>query len=361
MAKREATAHPNIFRYPDGTFYFRRGTSEFSLRTKEWKAAVRAVEIAIKRREQREGLSRRLKFEEAWPEYWEHKNDLASGSVVGKRKLRAGTLREINYIMTKHLLPFFGNTQIFKIDEDTWDLYCAQATVGDLSNHRKVLTTFLKWCKRKHYIKLVPQFEIPQVRRRPRRILKEHEILALFKSAEGALLLFLSMALFMGMRRSEIMGLRWDQVHLDEGFLELKGDDTKTNRGRVIPLNPRVKALLEARPRRAGSAYVFPNAADLKRPAHPDGLKTAWHTCKRRAGLGDEDITWHDLRATGEKFAHASRSFTESQLEKFFGSSIDVQRRIYVKFDADDLRGIEQAVDVPGLGELFEAKKTRSE
>ena len=39
------------------------------------------------------------------------------------------------------------------------------------------------------------------------------------------------------MRPGEILGLTWGQVDLQEGFIRLSPEDTKTNEGRLVPLD----------------------------------------------------------------------------------------------------------------------------
>lgn len=130
-------------------------------------------------------------------------------------------------------------------------------------------------------------------------------------------------------------------------------DYNKNRRGRRIPFNAIVHEVLEERRQAQGGkgGWVFPNADDPRRHAHITGLKTAWHTCLKKAGL--EDVTWHDLRATYETFAHKSVAHTDTQREKFADASADVQRRIYVTLDHADLKGLEDVVQVPGLGEII--------
>jgi len=40
-----------------------------------------------------------------------------------------------------------------------------------------------------------------------------------------------------GMRLDEILGLTWDRADLKGGFIRLKGEDTKSGEGRLIPLD----------------------------------------------------------------------------------------------------------------------------
>lgn len=65
------------------------------------------------------------------------------------------------------------------------------------------------------------------------------------------------MAVETGMRLEELLGLRWDQVHLERREVRLVV--TKSNRPRVIPLSDRAVAILAASPRIATSPYVFIN------------------------------------------------------------------------------------------------------
>ena len=76
-----------------------------------------------------------------------------------------------------------------------------------------------------------------------------------------------------------------------------------------------------------------------------------------RAGLEEFEYEPHDLRATGEHFTNKEKDFTETQMEKFAGASIRTQRRIYLQgYMADDLRGLEEAVRIPGVEKIVTEK-----
>jgi len=85
-----------------------------------------------------------------------------------------------------------------------------------------------------------------------------------------------------GMRRGEILAMRWEHLQLDKGLLLIP--ETKTGHPRTIPLTAKAKWLLSAR--LAASGRVFPLSANA--------LRLAWERVTRKAGI--EDLHFHDLR-----------------------------------------------------------------
>ena len=70
------------------------------------------------------------------------------------------------------------------------------------------------------------------------RILTAEEFDALQANSAPHLQAVNLVAYYTGMRRGEILGLRWDRVDFKTGFIRLKAEDTKTNDGRIIPMMP---------------------------------------------------------------------------------------------------------------------------
>ena len=56
---------------------------------------------------------------------------------------------------------------------------------------------------------------------------------------------------------SVILNLTWGQVDLKEGFIKLRAEDTKTNEGRLIPLNLELVEMFKAMSRGFPQAPVF--------------------------------------------------------------------------------------------------------
>lgn len=366
--KYEHTSHPNIKLHPDTkTYYFRFGQIEDSLKTKDWDEAVELAEFKLAEIKHTGIVALRFRIEKLAKIYIEEKAKQKDGKLKKVRRISPGTYREIDDLLNNHLLPFFGKKKLAKVTPVLWGKYCAGARVSDLRNHRKVFGAFLRWCIRRGYLLSMPDIvEIPHHEKRHRRIIKPSELKAIFEHAGGSLLLFLTLALFQGMRRKEIMTLRWENVRLDEGYLIIEGRFNKHRRARSIPAGKIVLSVLryrQAMVKAKGlvSPWVFPNGNDPKRCAHIDGLKTAWKTCLGRAfpkaeGEPVEDITWHDLRATFEKYANKSTAHTNMQKEKFADATLDVQSRLYVTMDHEDLRGLENVVQIEDLEKVIHSR-----
>lgn len=98
------------------------------------------------------------------------------------------------------------------------------------------------------------------------------------------------MAYYTGMRKSEILKLRWDRVDLKKGFIRLRPEDTKTKDGRAVPIHPEIMEILKALPRDI-HGWVF----TLDGKPITD-FKRSYNTACRLAGI--ENFTFHDLRHT---------------------------------------------------------------
>ena len=90
-----------------------------------------------------------------------------------------------------------------------------------------------------------------------------------------------------GARKSEILGLRWEDIDFENSGIHLP--DSKTGK-KTIPLAAAALELFEGLPR-GGSPYVFPAT---KGEGHYLGLPKVWAKLKKRAGLND--VTIHTLR-----------------------------------------------------------------
>ena len=99
-------------------------------------------------------------------------------------------------------------------------------------------------------------------------------------------------ALNTGMRKMEILTLKWDQIHIDrvfEPFIELK--QTKNNRKRFVPLNDDMVQLFRSMNHK--SEYVFLDSRGKKPMVC---VRKGFVNALERAGI--TDFRFHDLRHT---------------------------------------------------------------
>lgn len=123
------------------------------------------------------------------------------------------------------------------------------------------------------------------------RFLSQEEIQTLIDACDAHLKPIVITALNTGMRRGEILSLKWDNVDLKHGFILL--DKTKNGERREIPINSTLKAILQGITRRLDVPYVFYDNATGK--PYKD-VKKSFASAIRRAKI--MDFTFHDLRHT---------------------------------------------------------------
>jgi integrase len=135
------------------------------------------------------------------------------------------------------------------------------------------------------------------------RFLAEKEITELLNECPGYLRNIVECALLTGMRKSEILGLKWDQIR--NGFIYLH--ETKPKESRQIPINDDLEALFD-RIKGRGTVYAFPHSGKPKKQhlnsndvftynGKPiDDVKGSFNNAVKGAGI--VDFKFHDLRHT---------------------------------------------------------------
>ncbi len=122
------------------------------------------------------------------------------------------------------------------------------------------------------------------------RFLNDDEITNLLSACSPHLKPIVSCAILTGMRRGEILSLKWDQVR--GGFIYL--EKTKTNEARQIPISDALEAVFRdiRRKEHLRSEYVF----TFRQDRIQDNVKKAFAAAVKKAGL--VDFHFHDKRHT---------------------------------------------------------------
>ncbi|SBW10979.1 Site-specific recombinase XerD [uncultured delta proteobacterium] len=104
---------------------------------------------------------------------------------------------------------------------------------------------------------------------------------------------FLRLALATGMRKSALLGLRWDDIDFDFGFITLRGELAKKRRTERIPLSAAARKILRGIDR-IDVTYVFPGKYGGPRKE----FKKIAERIKEKAGLPADFRPLHGLRHT---------------------------------------------------------------
>lgn len=120
--------------------------------------------------------------------------------------------------------------------------------------------------------------------------LQKSQVKALIKGCAPHLKPMVLVELNSGMRRGELLRLKWSNVDFDNNVIRLKPEQTKTSKGRAIPMNSILKATLKSIKRNPNSEYIF-----CKKDGSPYGdIKKSFATALRKANI--KDFRFHDLR-----------------------------------------------------------------
>ena len=243
------------------------------------------------------------------------------------------TLERYREIVEKHLAPALGAVPLGKLQPVHIQNYYARALTsgrrdgkGGLSrqtviHHDRVLHVALKRARAVRLISSNPveDVERPKVERREIEVLEPEEAAALLKAADGTRLhapIFLALAT--GLRRGELLALRWNDIDLDRGTLTvnrsleqtrdgLRFKPPKTKRSRrTIALSPSVIEILQAHKVRQLKVRIAlglgRNESGLVFTRHDGDLVNPRNFSKEFTRLvkraGGRPITFHGLRHT---------------------------------------------------------------
>lgn len=244
------------------------------------------------------------------------------------RRLAPSTLSVTRYIVERHLIPGLGRVPLQRLRPLHIERLAARLDdQGYAPEYRakilKILRRALRQAVRWQLLAVNPAEAVQASRGRERRMrcLTREEAQRLLDAAKARPLVYraIAFALQTGLRRGELLGLRWEDVdweqrlvrvqralqHVPGQGLRFVEPKTATSR-RSVALGASTLALLREHRReqlearlRLGPAYedhglVF--AREDGRPWSPDALDRAFRLACRRAGL--EAVRVHDLRHT---------------------------------------------------------------
>ena len=214
-----------------------------------------------------------------------------------KRQKHMRSFKRVD-LSVRNLLAFFRGRILYQIKPQDIEDYIgyrlntgvSNATINrELACLKRMYSLAIKWGDaNKNPVKEVDFLEEPSGRTR---FLSEKECQRLIQNCDDHLKPIIITALNTGMRKNEILSLKWNQVHIDsvvDPSIEL--DKTKNNKKRFVPLNDDMLQLLKSI--KNGSPYVFLGTKNVPLKSVTKPFKKAL----KRTGI--EDFRFHDLRHT---------------------------------------------------------------
>lgn len=211
------------------------------------------------------------------------------------------------------------------------------------------IKTFFKWCVDRKILKHSPAHGIPKPASSPSRTryLKPHEIRDVWLATEAEpnpIAKLVQLALLTGQRRGEIAGMRWDELHLSDGYWAIPGARTKNGKDHIVPLSFLAKEVLNSISRtplllRDGDTVIGYSPFVFAAPKVPHRPTSDFSKTKARldklAGIAPWCI--HDLRRTVAT-GIAELGVLPKVKKKLFNHSEDEVHDVYDRFDYFDER-----------------------
>jgi len=152
----------------------------------------------------------------------------------------------------------------------------------------------------------------------------------------------ISVLIFTGMRRGEVIGLRIGDVSLAEKVIRVRG---KGGKMRVIPLVDRaveaVRDWLELRPSHKGHDYLFTTTHG--NPIAPWRMHRIWRTVLEESSIEAQGVTLHTLRHSMATLLLQSGECSLVEIQRILGHSRLDTTAIYLHVTESELRGAVQA------------------
>ena len=308
---------------------------------KDAENALSAVKADILRGEFRFRKDRKIRFEDFAKEYLEY-------AKVNKKSW------ERDECILKRLVPHFGEMLLSKIAPHHIEGYKKSrlddgVTPGTINRELACLKYMFTIAERfgkfdgKNPVKEV---KFLQERKFVMKILARDEIVRLIDAANGYIKPVIILALNTGMRKGEILGLKWNDVDFVEHYIYVK--ETKSNIMRKIPMNSVVIAALKAIEREGNFMFISPKT---RRP-YRHVFYPFKETC-RKAKI--ESLRFHDLRHTAATLMVMGGIDLVTVKEILGHSTIEMTMRYAHPTPENKIKAVEV------LASVFEADRGRKE
>jgi integrase len=202
-----------------------------------------------------------------------------------KTKCKPTTQKDMRHMIDKHILPTFGDAPLEGVSHLVVRSF--HTTLGSKHPYRAnrvlaLLSKFFSWRRLPNPCTGIEKFK----EKKRNRLMSPEEFRTLLSCKLPPALRLLALT---GLRKSEVLSLRWEWIDLQRQLIQLP--DSKTG-GRTVYLNHSAVELLTGLQVQT-EGWVFPGQRGSQ--GHLVGLQRIWKKFLRDVGLSD-DIRIHDLR-----------------------------------------------------------------
>ena len=208
--------------------------------------------------------------------------------------LSEGYLKHLRYDLKKFAGAFHCNIGIvLGTDIDTW-LRGLGVAARTRNNLRNSVQTLFGYAKARKYLPK-DHDELDAVARAKDgdgeiEVFTPAELAEILNCADEALITFLTLGAFAGIRHAEIQRLDWRDIQFEAGIIEIRAKMAKTASRRTIPLLDNLRAWLELHRAPGGPVCKYLNVAseidDLVRRVN-EARRAVWAKAK---GVGDDEL-----------------------------------------------------------------------
>jgi len=249
---------------------------------------------------------------------------IADGSALNKkgRRYKATAIRDVEGALRLYVIPELGTRQLADVRRADVQKIVDQLVVAGLSGSRvrtavNAIRSLFSWAIARGLADASPiaHIRLPAMRETPRdRVADPDELGRLLEVLPLADQIPLALAGYATARRVEILGLRWRDVSLQRGVVELAEDDVdaKTDAARrAVPMVPLLASVLRQEWLRQGR----PDGTALVCPGHKPGgrnsgrlsVEALYTRCDERwKAAGLTPIRLHEARHTAASYLRAA-------------------------------------------------------
>jgi integrase len=222
------------------------------------------------------------------------------------------------------------NVEVHTLTPNLISDYLAALPLAERSkrNHRDVLGFFFRWLVLRGYVPKGTDL-LEGVQNYTARKIGEisiysaDEMARLIAAADDRILPFIVIAGFAGLRHAEISRLEWLDVDLQDKFIEVKAEHSKTNTRRIVPIKDNLAAWLRPMAKRSGKVVTVANISKQL-------LKTAEATSNAEKEI--KPLIWkHNALRHTYISARVAESGDVPRVADEAGNSVAVIRSNYLK------------------------------